>query len=149
MFTISEEELSERVRAFLSVSLHEHLLPGFRLIGLHEDNAGEGTAPTSEFVIALVQYQEPGTRNVFHAGVLIDYANEWPLAVALEKDEMRISPDASCLFNIFRGPYGNETGSYTVSQVRDPSGNTAVVLTKRKGLEYFAFDRRPRFLTAV
>lgn len=149
MFTISIEELTERMRLHISSTLKVRPLLGFKLISLHEDEEGDRSGPRSEYVIALVQYEEPVTEKVLHAGVLIDYINEWPLAVALEKEEMRISREEAYSIYNFRGPFSDENGSYTVSQVRASDGNTAVVLTNKQGGEYYAFDPRPRSTTAV
>jgi hypothetical protein len=149
MFTISIDEITERVRLHISSTLKAPPLREFELISLHQDAAGGNNGPRSEYVIALVRYMEPVTEEVSHAGVLIDYINEWPLAVALEKDEMRISREDAYLINNFRGPFSNENGSYTVSQVRSHDGRTAVVLTNAHGGEYYAFDPRPQSATAV
>lgn len=155
MLTISLEEMTERIRAAVSSAIRAKIT-NFKLVCIKEDEVGEvgigKSGRLSEYVIALIEYQQPGTMTLGYAGVLIDSPNEWPLGVVLEEEVMWI--DESCQRDVtVQGPFYNEMRSRSLTQKKTPSGRTYVVLKiesgQGEGTYFHVKDERHREAFAV
>ena len=157
MLTISLEEMTERIRAAVSSAVKEKIT-NFKLVCLEEDKAG-GPALVgkdknlSEYAIALFEYQQPGTRDLKYAGVLIDDVHEWPLGVVLEEESMWIDETSCERCKTVQGPFYNEVRSRSLTQMKTPSGKTYIVLKiesgEAKGDRFHVKDERRQEACAV